>query len=299
MTSVTNPHQHGVGNQDWLELWRRMYDAERAQGEAFTDPAFPRSNDAWAGRAHRFAAATHRVRQPDPLMQRVLTLVRPTDTVIDIGAGTGRYVPPLARAAARVIALEPSAAMRDKLHERVAAEQLPNVEVSAAAWPAEAPLAGDVVFAAHVIYGVREVAPFLLAMDRAARRTCMLGLGLRHPGAALAPFWERVHGEPRLPLPAALEALCCLHQLGLPASLEVLPNDPSFRFADAEQALEEIRQRLRVVATPERDARIRSAIADFLRPTPSGELAPVDQPQYTAMIAWPAAAARVLSEERL
>jgi SAM-dependent methyltransferase len=284
--------EQGAGGQNWPAIWRSMYDAERAQGEALTDPAFPRSADAWAGRAVRFAAATQRVPQPDGFMRRILPLLNPADTVIDVGAGTGRYVPILARTVANVVAIEPSAAMRRQLDELIAAEGLTNVEVRAGFWPLDEPIASDVVLAAHVLYGVREIVPFLEALDRAARRLCVLGLGLRHPGAALAPFWEYVHGEARLPLPAALEALCCLHQMGLPATLELAPTDPSFRFATPEDALEEIRHRLRLTADLERDAHIRAAIAVFLQPTPNGQLAPVNQPQHTGVIHWPAAVAR-------
>ncbi len=285
-------NEHGAGQQDWPAIWRTMYDAERAQGEALTDPDFPRSADAWAGRATRFAAATQRTPQPDGFMQHVLSLLHPDDTVIDIGAGTGRYVPILARTVAHVVAVEPSAAMRAKLDALIAAEGLDNVEVRAGFWPLEEPPDAHVVLAAHVVYGVREIVPFVQGMDRAAARLCVLGLGLRHPGSALAPFWQRVHGAARLPLPAALEALCCLHQLGLPATMELAPTDPSFRFTNAVDALEEIRHRLRLTPEPERDAQIRAAIADLLQPTPTGELAPYNQPQHTAVIHWPAAAAR-------
>lgn len=282
----------GAGGQDWPTIWRAMYDAERAQGEALTDPDFPRSGDAWAGRATRFAVATHRTPQPDGWMRRLLPLLRPTDTVVDIGAGTGRYVPILARTVAHVTAIEPSAAMRALLEELIAAEGLTNVAVHAGFWPLAEPPAADVVLAAHVLYGVREIVPFVQEMDRTAQRLAVLGLGLRHPGSALAPFWEYVHGTPRLPLPAALEALCCLHQLGLPATLDLAPTDPSFRFATADDAFAEIRQRLRLTAHPERDARIRAAIAELLQPTPSGELAPANQPQHTGLIVWPTATAR-------
>lgn len=294
---MTSVHEHGAGEQDWPAIWRRMYDAERAQGEALTDPAFPRSADAWAGRAARFAQATQRTPQPDGLMRHLLPRLRPTDTLIDIGAGTGRYVPILARTVAHVTAIEPSAAMRAKLHELISAEGLTNVTVRDGFWPLDEPIAADVVLAVHVVYGVREIGPFVQAMDQAAQRLCVLGLGLRHPGSALAPFWHAVHGTPRLPLPAALEALCCLHQLGLPAGMELAPTDPSFRFASAEDAFEEIRHRLRLTPEPARDTRIRTAIAELLHPTPGGGLAPANQPQHTALIHWPAAARRAVNDE--
>ncbi|NNJ09341.1 class I SAM-dependent methyltransferase [Chloroflexales bacterium ZM16-3] len=275
-----------AGGQDWLAIWRRMYEEERAQGEAATDPEFGRHADPWAGRAGRFAAASQRQPQPDSFMRALLPRLRPDDTVLDIGAGTGRYLPVLAAAVREVIAIEPSAAMRGEMEQLIAAEGLRNVRVLAERWPPERPISGDVVISAHVVYGVAEVGPFFTAMDHAARRSCHLYLGLRHPGYALTAFWERVHGTPRLPLPAAIEALACLHQLGIYASLELLAIPGSFRFTDMGDAVDEIRHRLRLTPQPERDARIAAAAADLLVPREDGLLSLRAQPTHAAMISW-------------
>jgi SAM-dependent methyltransferase len=275
-----------AGGQDWLAIWRRMYDSERAQGEAATDPEFGRHPDPWAGRAGRFAAASQRQPQPDSFMRALLPQLWPADTVLDIGAGTGRYLPTLAAAVREVIAIEPSAAMRVELERVIATERLQNVTVLADHWPPARPIAADVAISAHVVYGVAEVGPFFQAMDGAARRACHLYLGIHHPGYALAAFWERVHGEPRLPLPAALEALACLHQLGIYAGMDLVPIPGSFRFSDMGEAVEEIRHRMRLTPMPERDARIAAAAAELLAPRADGWLAPRDQPTHAAVISW-------------
>lgn len=275
-----------AGGHDWLAIWREMYLAERAQGDAATDPGFGRHADPWAARAGRFAAASQRQPQPDSFMRALLPRLRPGDTVLDIGAGTGRYLPTLAAAVREVVAVEPSPAMRAELERVIAAEGLTNVTVAPESWPPAGAIAGDVAISAHVVYGVAEVGPFLRAMDGAARRSCHLYLGLHHPGAALAPFWERVHGEPRLPLPGALEALNCLHQLGIYAALELVPIPGSFRFADMEEAIDEIRHRLRLTPEPARDARIAAAAAELLAPGAEGWLLPSSQASHAAVISW-------------
>ncbi|MEI7645161.1 MAG: class I SAM-dependent methyltransferase [Chloroflexales bacterium] len=275
-----------AGGQDWLAIWRRMYESERAQGEAATDPEFGRDADPWAGRAGRFAAASQRQPQPDSFMRALLPQLRPTDTVLDIGAGTGRYLPTLAASVREVIAIEPSAAMRVELERVIADAGLPNVTVLAEQWPPARPVVGDVLISAHVVYALAEVGPFFLAMDGAARRACHLYLGIQHPGYALAAFWERVHGERRLPLPAALEALACLHQLGIYAGLELVPIPGSFRFANMGEALDEIRHRMRLTPRPDRDARIVAAAADLLTSRDDGWLALRDQPTHAALMSW-------------
>jgi SAM-dependent methyltransferase len=282
-----------AGGHDWLEIWRTMYDRERAQGEAGADAEFARHPDTWANHARRFARASQRVPQPDGFMQLLLPRLRPTDTVADVGAGSGRYLPVLARAVARVIAVEPSGAMRAEMDRLIADEGLTNVTVIDSGWPLAEPFQADVILSAHTVYGVREVGPFLQAMDACARRACYLYLGLRHPAATLSHFWAAIHAEPRLPLPAALEAICCLHQLGLPAALELVPVRPSFRFDSLDDAVEEIRLRLRVLPEPERDARITAAARAWLIPTADGGLAPPEQPTHAAVISWSPATSAV------
>lgn len=275
-----------AGGQDWLAIWRAMYDAERAQGEAATDPAFARSADIWAGRAPRYAASSRRVPQPDSFMAWLSPRLRSGDRVIDVGAGSGRYLPYLARQVAEVVAVEPSPAMRAELEATLADEGVTNVSIIPAGWPLDAPVRGDVVISAHVVYGVREIGPFLKAIDAAAGRLCALYLGLRHPTWAMAPFWERVHGEPRLPLPAALEALAACHQLDLPARLDLVPAPTAFRFADADEALEELRARLRLAPDPARDRELREAIAELLVASQDGALAPRVQQRDAGVVWW-------------
>lgn len=212
--------------------------------------------------------------------------LRPTDRVLDVGAGTGRYLPFLARHVAEVIAVEPSPSMRAELERTLEAEQILNVQVIAESWPLTQPITADVVISAHVVYGVREIGPFLAGIDGAARRLCAMLLGLKHPTSVLAPFWERIHGQPRLPLPGALEALAACHQLDLAARLDLLPATRSFRFPSVDDALEEIRGRLRLTPEPARDAALLAAIADLLVPTDDGALAPRDQQRHTAVVWW-------------
>lgn len=282
----------GAGGYDWLDVWRRMYDAERTQAETMTEAAFSQQADCWAPRAQQYATVVQRTPQPDVSMQRLLPHLRPQDTVLDIGAGTGRYVPILARTVARVIAVEPSPAMRAQLEQYIAAEGLNNVEVIAATWPPTTLPRVDVALSAHVVYGVREIGPFLQAMDAAAERACYLFLMVRHLNELFSPFWERFHGQARLLLPTALETLNVLHQLGLPATMELLPKTQQLTFVDADEALDDIRRRLRVAPHPERDAAIRAAIEELLVQRADGSLSFPGENRASAFLWWESTGAR-------
>jgi SAM-dependent methyltransferase len=279
-------HNYSAGGYDWLATWRRMYDDERNQAENAKLPGFVAQPDCWSGQAERFAAAAQRAPQPDGFLRFLLPRLRPGDRLIDIGAGTGRYEPLLASAVAELLAIEPSPSMRAQLEQLLVDEQLTNVRVVANAWPNADTSACDVAIAAHVLYGVREIEPFLRGMDAVAGRACFLLLAFRHPSSFVSPFWERLYGVPRLPLPGALECMNALYQLGITARMELVPITSRLSYANQQEALDDLRWRLRAPAQPEYDRQIAAAIAELLAPTDDGRLAPRDMPDQAAVIWW-------------
>ncbi|HJZ47291.1 MAG TPA: methyltransferase [Roseiflexaceae bacterium] len=277
---------YSPGGYDWLAIWRRMYDEERNQAESATLPGFVAQPDCWSGQADRFAAAAQRAPQPDGFMRFLLPLLRPSDRLIDIGAGTGRYEPLLAAAVAELLAVEPSPSMRAQLERRLADERLTNVHAVAGAWPDIDVPPCDVAIAAHVLYGVREIEPFLRAMDAAASRACFLLLAFRHPSSFVSPFWERLYGVPRLPLPGALECLNALYQLGIAARLELVPVTSRLSYTNQQEALADLRWRLRTPPQPEYDRQILAAIDELLDRVDDGRLAPRGLSAQAAVIWW-------------
>jgi SAM-dependent methyltransferase len=281
---------YNSGGYDWLAIWRRMYDSERDQAENLKVPGFSSADDCWSGQADRFAAAARRAPQPDGFMRFLLPHLKPDDRLLDIGAGTGRYELLLAGAVAEVLAIEPSTSMRGQLERRVAEAATAGtrgmVRIVPESWPEADVPDCDVVIAAHVLYGVGEIGPFLERMDAVARRACFLLLAFRHPSSFVSPFWERLHGAPRLPLPGALECLSALYQLGIPAQLSLVPVTNRFSYLDEREALADLRWRLRVPATPEYDRAIRSAMAELLERDEQGSLAPRGLAQHVAVVWW-------------
>jgi SAM-dependent methyltransferase len=279
------PAAIGAGGCDWLAIWQQMYDAERAQTAAHTGAQAGRRADRWAGRAGRFAQAASRTVQPDAFMRALLPQLQPTDVVLDIGAGTGRHATFLAGRVAQVIVVEPSASMREHLEQRLVALDAQNMTVVPGFWPiADIPFC-DIAICAHVAYGVREIEPFLTKMDQAARRGCFVLIGFHQPSFVLSPFWEAIYGEPRLPLPGALECLNVLYQLGIPAQLALLPAS-RYVFANRQEALEDLRWRLALPDDIASDARLVDAMDTVLQTDESGGLAVPEQPDAVALLWW-------------
>ena len=158
-------------------------------------------------------------RTGEEALDALLTLAEPDDRWLDIGAGAGRYALPLAAQVAEVIAVEPSASMRNALRTGKEEHGLDNVRVVAGAWPealgslGEPPVA-DVSFIAHVGYDIEEIGPFIDGMERAASRLCVAMLTDQSPASVADPFWPVVHGMERVPLPALPELVELLRARG-------------------------------------------------------------------------------------
>lgn len=246
--------KRGAGGVDWDERCRAMARAHRAAEIG------PERGDRWERRAARFLAMT-RAAQTEDLFSVLGPLLTSSDVVLDVGAGTGRHVVELATRVARVIALEPSAAMRAGLAEVVRERGLANVTTMSDAWPAELPGGCDVAFSSHVFYGVDEPTAFVTAMTRAARRACVLYLAPSPPVCALDGVWEHVHGAPRPRPPGALEAFALLWQLDARPELRHVPNsERAMVYSDAREDLVELGARVGLDASDDSIARVRAAL---------------------------------------
>jgi hypothetical protein len=123
-------------------------------------------------------------------------------------------------------------------------------------------------------------------MHTTARRGCYLLLAFLHPAMYIAPFWQAIHGTARLPLPGAVECLAALFQLGIPANLSLVPVDGRMSFPSEDDALADVRSRLRVAPEPQRDERIRTLIHEQFEHRDDGSLRPRGLAEQAAVIWW-------------
>jgi len=242
--------------------WRSLVagrDTQRGTDQRDGDP----TRDPWRGRADRFAAYSAELPPDDPLFLRLRAAVHPDDTVLDVGAGAGRYAVPLAGLARAVVAVEPSPAMRRHLAARIDEASAGNVTVVGAAWPDAEVDAADVTLCAHVVYGVREILPFLRALDTHTRRLCLLAIRVeQHPG--MIELARVVLDEERVRQPALIDLYNALAALGIAADVQVGPVSSGFRFTDHADAAAHYADRLRIPAASPTMDRLHAALVTHL-----------------------------------
>src|SRR5688572_30771854 len=199
---MSDPLRPAVG--DVLDAWRARVVADKQQvdrAREVEDPA-----DFYSPMTSRFRMDPRRT--DDPTLNALLALAQPDDVWLDVGAGGGRYALPLALHVREVVAIDPSPSMLGALREDAAAAGIANIRVVETRWPmAAAAPTGDVALIAHVGYDIAEIGPFVDALEGAASRLCVAVLGESAMTTVATLFWDHVHGEPRVRLPALPEFL--------------------------------------------------------------------------------------------
>jgi SAM-dependent methyltransferase len=189
----------------------------------------------------------------------------PPGSVLDVGAGAGAASLPLAARASAMTAVDQDGSMLAAFASRTAATAVP-VTTVVGRWPdvaAQAP-AADVVTCHHVLYNVPDLAEFLVALDRHARRRVVVEVSARHPLGSLNDLWLRFHDLPRPQRPTAEDILAITARLGLPARHERWERPARFGFDDPDELVDVTRRQL--CLPPERSAEVAEALAGFEPP---------------------------------
>lgn len=211
-----------------------------------------------------------------PVYQAVVEALGPERTVLDIGAGPGRYTLPLARAGCRVWALEPSDVGRGYLREDAA--QLPPeaaaaITVLAETWPdgraAVPPV--EVALASLVIHFCPDAAGFLTAMEAAASRRCVLAIRVGQMQPLLATLWPIFHPEEPLPRqPVLADLLAVMDELGIRPEVHRHQAMRAYgRYASREEARDHLVAALHLEGAPALE-RLDAELAGRLVPTDDG-----------------------------
>ena len=219
-------------DKDWNAEWMRLSD-QRAVAH---DAAF------WDRRARDFRGGDEDSPYVSGFMAHLR--IRPGESVLDVGCGSGALALPLARAGHHVVAMDFSAGMLDVLRRRAAADDLRNVDTIHAGWDDDWRAAGvgaaDVVIASRSL-DVRDLRAALQKLDAfAGRRACVTlpADGLFYP-QLLA---HEAVGRPCTKRGDQDTAVNVLRQMGIEAEVRHLEHASASRYESPEAALESLRR---------------------------------------------------------
>jgi molybdenum cofactor cytidylyltransferase len=229
-------------------------------------------------------------RSGDAVLDALLALARPSDTWLDVGAGAGRYAFPVALAVREVIAVDPSAAMIESLRDGVRESGIANVRVVHGRWPeAAATLAphpcADVALIANVGHDTEAIGPFVDALDAAARRACVAVMQEQPPASLAAPFFEAVHGERRIPLPALADFIDLLEARGTAPALALLDR-PGRRWRSRDELLTFLRRQTWVTPGSALDAQLAQILDSTVVAGADGTLQLDEAPSRVGIVRW-------------
>ena len=264
---------------EWDAHWRRTYEARAAQQQRTQN----RQGDYWGNRAEVFS---RRIGAPDATADLLLARIQRSDTVLDVGAGAGRYAIPAASRARQVVVVEPSLGMVRALTEQAANRKVTNIRVIESDWlTAEAPPA-EVVFCAHVLYFTPEARAFLQKLDEHALRECIVVIRVDQAGAGLWPLYEQIRGEAQAPEPTFIDLYNLLYEMGIAADVQIVQGMNSMsRFESLDQAEATA---MTTLAPPDEAARalIRPYLEANLVKSPDGTLAFRGVGTRVAFVSW-------------
>ncbi|MDP1848612.1 MAG: class I SAM-dependent methyltransferase [Solirubrobacteraceae bacterium] len=245
--------------------WRRLVTDRLAELERLSPAAGSVSGSFWDSRAGRYAAAVRRANtERDPFLRRLRRLTDASSTVIDVGAGTGRFALVLADEVDHVTAVEPSAAMLAILRRDAQELGAANVTALQATWDEARVEPADVAFSAFVLTLVPDAVSFLAKLDATARHHALLYLGAYSGDAVLDPLWRHFHGAPRAPGPSYLDAVAVLRELGIEHRIRIVEIPDHRRWATIDDAVESYRDALLLDDTAQVRAELAGLLASWL-----------------------------------
>ena len=248
-----------------VERWQAIIDARAQQMDTAYAELGRSSAGYWDRRAPRYHDSTKNTVVRDPFFHHLRSIVTPEMSVLDVGAGSGRFALALAPLVRQVIAVEPNAAMLDYLRHDAQTLNLTNISYCQNTWQdAPADLHADMVICSHVLYPIRDIAPFLTKLQEAARQRCYIYMRTTPIDALTAHLWKHFHGDERCFPPTYIHALDVLFEMGIYANVEIVPLAGSLRYPSLDVAVEELSELLILPGDEKTGEELHGLLADWL-----------------------------------
>jgi SAM-dependent methyltransferase len=247
---------------DWLDLWRELTIAGHSTSKSEL--------------AKRYKVHARRSKErPDELLDYIVSQTDSNTTVLDIGAGSGRWTIPLAGTANTVTAVEPSGTMLDNLQGNIASAQLNNIQTIQSSWEDAVVKPHDITVCAHAMYSSPDLASFVRKIEQHTTRTCYMALRLPPSDGIITELSYAIYGRYH-DSPNAIIAYHALYSIGIYANVLVETAVNHWKDNTFEEAFARAKRHLRLQSSTAYDQLIsdtltrRMSIVDNLYIWPDG-----------------------------
>jgi len=269
-----------------VERWNALLSARARQMDAAYARLGRTSADFWERRARGYYRSTKDTTARDPLFLKVRDVVTQQTTVLDVGAGTGRFTLALAPLVKLITAVEPNSSMLNYLRHDASERGLTNISYVQTTWQ-DAPenLSAEIVLCSHVLYPIVDIVPFLDKLSAATRIACYIYMRATHIDSVTAHLWRHFHGDERCLPPGYINAVDVLYEMGIYANLEIVKVPPVQHYPSYDVAVEELLEQLILPDNPSTREELRNLLQNWLIEQ-DGVLKPPVNEMVFAIIWW-------------
>lgn len=243
-----------------------------AEQRAGTDRG-PRLDDAvdlavWRELAPGFDGPNTQTKRAPDLLGRVLELVPPGASILDIGAGTGNYALPLAQQGCDVTALDHSPDMLAVLQRKLERERVAGVTPQQGRWEDAQIAPHDYVLAANCLYRTADLQHALERFSSLARKRVLIIFSIGTPHVILDTLNQALDRGPFVTGAGPDHVVWGLQALGVLPWVEPFNVQRKLQYADLAAAVQELGRTLGLNA--DEKARAVDILPSLLQPVANG-----------------------------
>jgi SAM-dependent methyltransferase len=204
---------------------------------------------------------------PGSLLEKVLSGLDSSSTLLDIGAGTGAFAIPASARIAGVTAVEPSLQMSLFLENKMNGQK--NIRIINKWWEdisLDEAGSHDTVLAANSLYRIEDILPALKKIVEAAGKYIYIIMSCK--SGLFDDIWKNLKGEAYHPPPSYIHLYNILYSMGVMADVEIIRNKRRHIYKDMDQAIGYWSVRLDL--GPEAGGALKKYLEGILGKTPEG-----------------------------